>query len=70
MHTEIVNTHNHNHLQMSSSSSEPTRKEFLWDFEEASAEKPADGLNGECIIHYKDEYSIPVILMTNMRTVR
>lgn len=57
MHTEIVNTHNHNHLQMSSSSSEPTRKEFLWDFEEASAEKPADGLNGECIIHYKDEYN-------------
>ena len=42
---------------MSSSSSEPTRKEFLWDFEEASAEKPADGLNGECIIHYKDEYN-------------
>jgi len=30
---------------------------FLFGFIESSIEKPADGLNGECIIHYSGRYS-------------
>ena len=30
---------------------------FLGGFIEASIEKPADGLNGDCIVHYSGEYS-------------
>ena len=55
---------------MSSSSSEPTRKDYLWDFEEANVEKPADGLNGECIIHYMgnfDGYTMKVKLVNGKR---
>ena len=30
---------------------------FLSGFVEASVEMPADGLNGDCIIHYSGQYS-------------
>ena len=30
---------------------------FLSGFVEASVEKPADGLNGECTVHYSGQYS-------------
>ena len=30
---------------------------FLSGFVEASVEKPADGRNGECIVHYSGQYS-------------
>lgn len=30
---------------------------FLSGFVEASVEKPADGLNGECIVHYSGKYN-------------
>ena len=30
---------------------------FLSGFVEASVEKPADGRNGECIVHYSGKYS-------------
>ena len=34
---------------------------FLSRFVEASVEKPEDGLNGECIVHFSGQYSDAVM---------
>ena len=34
---------------------------FLSGFVEASVEKPADGLNGACVVHYAGQYSDSVM---------
>ena len=43
---------------------------FLSEFVEASVEKPADGRNGECIVHYaghQGKYEMTVPLVNGMR---
>ena len=43
---------------------------FLSGFVESSVEKPADGRNGECIVHYSGKYSkyeMMVPLVNGMR---
>ena len=43
---------------------------FLSGFIEASAEKPADGLNGDCIVHYDgahNKYEMTVKLVNGLR---
>ena len=43
---------------------------FLSEFVEASVEKPADGRNGECTVHYADQqgkYEMTVPLVNGMR---
>ena len=43
---------------------------FLCGFVEASVEKPADGRNGECTVHYSGKYSkyeMTVPLVNGMR---
>ena len=39
-------------------SDNPPNEGFLCDFVEASEEKPADGLNGNCIVYYGGAYSL------------
>ena len=43
---------------------------FLSGFVEASVEKPADGLNGECTIHYSGQYSKYEMIVSLVNGVR
>ena len=43
---------------------------FLSGFVEASVEKPADGLNGECTVHYSGQYSKYEMIVSLVNGVR
>ena len=43
---------------------------FLSEFVEASVEKPADGLNGECTVHYSGQYSKYEMIVSLVNGVR
>ena len=51
-------------------SNNPVSDGFLYGFVESNVEMPSDGMNGDCIVHYKGDHSQYELIVTLVNVER